>query len=163
MEYLNKLHPNGFPGHILSLKPGMPLMLLRNINPREGLCNGTRLIFREAVNNKLLHCTVTATGKDVFIPRITFRPKDGEFSFLWSRRQFPVRAAFAITINKSQGQTLKSIGVWLRHPVFSHGQLYVAVSRVGSPSNLKIAIKYQKEGVQLLTDNVVYKEVLLPG
>ena len=163
VEYLNKLHPNGFPGHILFLKPGMPLMLLRNINPREGLCNGTRLIFREAVNNKLLRCTVTATGKDVFIPRITFRPKDGEFSFLWCRRQFPVRAAFAITINKSQGQTLKSIGVWLRHPVFSHGQLYVAVSRVGSPSNLKIAIKYQKEGIQLLTDNVVYKEVLLPG
>ena len=163
VEYLNKLHPNGFPGHILSLKPGMPLMLLRNINPKEGLCNGTRLIFREAVNNKLLRCTVTGTGKEVLIPRITFRPKEGEFTFQWTRRQFPVRAAFAITINKSQGQTLKSIGVWLRNPVFSHGQLYVAVSRVGSPGNLKIAIKCQKGEVKFLTDNVVYKEVLLPG
>ena len=163
VEYLNKLQPNGFPGHILSLKPGMPLMLLRNINPKEGLCNGTRLIFREAVNNKLLRCTVTGTGKEVLIPRITFRPKEGEFPFQWSRRQFPVRAAFAITINKSQGQTLKSIGVWLRNPVFSHGQLYVAVSRVGSPANLRIAIKSQKGEVQFLTNNVVYKEVLLSG
>ena len=163
VEYLNKLQPNGFPGHILSLKPGMPLMLLRNINPKEGLCNGTRLIFREAVNNKLLRCTVTGTGKEVLIPRITFRPKEGEFPFQWLRRQFPVRAAFAIAINKSQGQTLKSIGVWLRNPVFSHGQLYVAVSRVGSPANLRIAIKSQKGEVQFLTNNVVYKEVLLSG
>ena len=44
-EYLHTLRPNGFPLHILNLKPGMPLMLLRNINPRQGLCNGTRLIF----------------------------------------------------------------------------------------------------------------------
>ena len=44
-EYLNTLKPNGFPQHILDLKPGMPLMLMRNINPREGLCNGTRLVW----------------------------------------------------------------------------------------------------------------------
>ena len=36
-----------------------------------------------------------------------------------------------ITINKSQGQTLKIVGLDLRHPVFSHGMLYVAVSRTG--------------------------------
>ena len=162
-EYLNKLNPNGFPRHCLNLKAGMPLMLLRNINPKEGLCNGTRLIFKEAINNKLLRCTVTGTGKEVLIPRITFRPKEGDFSFLWTRRQFPVRTSFAITINKAQGQTMKSIGIWLRNPVFSHGQLYVAVSRVGSPSNLKLAIKNQKDGINHHTDNVVYKEVLLPN
>ena len=162
-EYLNKLNPNGFPRHCLNLKAGMPLMLLRNINPKEGLCNGTRLIFKEAINNKLLRCTVTGTGKEVLIPRITFRPKEGDFSFLWTRRQFPVRTSFAITINKAQGQTMKSIGIWLRNPVFSHGQLYVAVSRVGSPAYLKLAIKNQKDGVKHQTDNVVYKEVLLPN
>ena len=73
VEYLNTLQPNGFPRHNLSLKPGMPLMLLRNINPREGLCNGTRLIFKEAINNKLLRCTIVSSGKEVLIPRITFR------------------------------------------------------------------------------------------
>ena len=163
VEYMNTLQPNGFPRHNLTLKPGMPLMLLRNINPTEGLCNGTRLIFKKAINNKLLCCTVAGTDKQVLIPRITFRPKDGQYPFQWTRRQFPVRASFATTINKAQGQTLKFIGVWLRHPVFSHGQLYVAVSRVGSPSNLKIAIKFQDEKPVITTDNVVYREVLLPN
>ena len=43
IEYLNTLCPNGFPRHIITLKPGMPLMLLCNISPKEGLCNGTKL------------------------------------------------------------------------------------------------------------------------
>ena len=63
VEYLHSLTPNGFPPHSLSLKPGMPLMLLRNINPREGLCNGTKLVFEAALDNK--SCSVwclAATG-----------------------------------------------------------------------------------------------------
>ena len=57
-EYLNTLRPNGFPQHIINLKPGMPLMILRNINPRQGLCNGTRVIFDRCIDNKLLQCRV---------------------------------------------------------------------------------------------------------
>ena len=76
IEYLNTLRPNGFPRHNIILKPGMPLMLLRNTNPREGLCNGTRMIFDTTINNKLLRCTIAGTTKQVLIPRITFRPKD---------------------------------------------------------------------------------------
>ena len=53
-EYLNSLNPNGFPPHLLNLKPGMPLMLLRNINPREELCNGTKLLFEKSLDNKVL-------------------------------------------------------------------------------------------------------------
>ena len=101
-EYLNTLRPNGFPQHSLSLKPRMPLMLLRNINPRQGLCNGTRLRFDKAIDNKLLQCTIVESGRIVLIPRITFIPKPGEYPFEWQRRQFPVRPAFASTINKSQ-------------------------------------------------------------
>jgi ATP-dependent DNA helicase PIF1 len=160
-EYLNTLNPNGFSRHILTLKPGIPLMLLRNINPREGLCNGTRLIFREAISAKLLRCTISRTGREVLIPRITFLPKEGLFPFHWARRQFPVRVAFAVTINKAQGQTMRHIGVWLRNPVFGHGQLYVAASRVGSPDHIKFAIKYQTEELPNTTSNVVYREVLL--
>ena len=71
-EYLNTLTPSGFPRHFLKLKPGMPLMLLRNLSPKEGLCNGTRLIFKRCLINKLLVCNIKATGKEFLIPRIKF-------------------------------------------------------------------------------------------
>ena len=161
IEYLNTLYPRGFPRHIISLKPGMPLMLLRNINPKEGLCNGTKLIYVKNINMKLLVCKIPGKNKEILIPRIKFIPDPGSFPFEWSRLQFPVRVAFSSTINKSQGQTLKQVGVWLRSPVFGHGQLYVACSRVGNPTALKIAITQQSEEDVDETDNVVYREVLL--
>ena len=160
-EYLNTLQPNGFPHHTLTLKSGMPLMLLRNINPRQGLCNGTRLIFDKAIDNKLLQCRIVGSDRMVLIPRITFIPKLGDYPFQWQRRQFPVRPAFVTTINKSQGQTLKNVGVWLRGEVFGHGQLYVACSRVSLPSNLKFAIMRKPDQEQWTVQNIVFNEVLL--
>jgi ATP-dependent DNA helicase PIF1 len=160
-EYLHTLRPNGFPQHVINLKPGMPLMLLRNINPRQGLCNGTRLIFDKCIENKLLKCNILETSRVVLIPRITFIPKPSEYPFEWQRRQFPVRPAFAITINKSQGQTLKFAGVWLRGEVFAHGQLYVACSRVSHPDNLRFALKRDPNRAECIATNIVYKEVLL--
>ena len=65
-----------------------------------------------------------------------------------------------MTINKSQGQTLKKVGVWLSEPCFGHGQLYVAISRVGSPHDIKLAIKKTDDHPYNYTNNVVYKEVL---
>ena len=160
-EYLNTLCPNGFPRHVLSLKPGMVIMLLRNISPKEGLCNGTKLIYQRTLNNRLLECKLAASDKTVLIPRIKFISDSGSFAFDWARRQFPVRLAFATTINKAQGQTLKKVGVWLRSPVFSHGQLYVASSRTGNPDALKFAVKQQEGQARGFTTNVVYNEVLL--
>ena len=158
-EYLNTLSPNGFPSHMIRIKPGTPLMLLRNINPREGLCNGTRLLFRQAINNRILECSIMSSGRVVLIPRICFIPKVNEYPFSWQRRQFPVRPAFAMTINKSQGQTLRMAAVWLRNQVFAHGQLYVACSRVQTPADLKFAVYVEdKDSI----NNVVYHEVLLP-
>ena len=70
-----------------------------------------------------------------------------------------------MTINKSQGQTLKRCGVLLTDPVFAHGQLYVALSRVGDPSCVAVLIPPDADadgvdGSQNITRNVVWQEVL---
>ena len=79
-------------------------------------------------------------------------PTDMPFEF--KRIQFPIRLAFAMTINKSQGQSLTVCGLNLENPCFSHGQLYVACSRVGKSSALFVLAPDKK------TKNVVYHKVL---
>lgn len=159
-EYLNTLCAPGFPPHCLSIKPGMPLMLLRNLSATDGLCNGTRLIAGRVLSTRLMEATIACgknAGKDVLIPRLPMQPPDDAYPFRWERRQFPVRPAFAMTVNKAQGQTLGRVAVFLEEPVFSHGQLYVAASRVGRPSDLRIALPAGSQGA---TRNVVYTEVM---
>ena len=91
-------------------------------------------------------------GEAVLIPRIPMIPTDLPFQF--KRLQFPIRLAFAITINKAQGQSLEKCGIDLNTDCFSHGQLYVACSRVGKPDNLFICSK------NWTAKNVVYSQVL---
>eukprot|EP01083_Nonionella_stella_P158388 515518_1 len=65
----------------------------------------------------------------------------------FQRIQYPIQLAFAMTCNKAQGQTLKQLGLYLPIPVFTHGQLYVALSRPDNPDGLKILIeKTPKQG-----------------
>ena len=154
-EYLHTLTPDGFPPHTLMLKPGVPLILLRNLNPKQGLCNGTKLIFNGLISNRVLECTVVETQEKVLIPRITFVPLPETWPEDWQRIQFPVKIAFAFTINKSQGQTMQTVGLFLRPEVFTHGQLYVAISRVRSPEHLKIAL------IDDYVNNIVFKDVLI--
>ena len=111
----------------------------------------------------LLECSIVGgdfCNRKVLIPRISLKPKERELPCEWTRRQFPVRVSFSMTINKSQGQTLQNVGVWLYDNCFSHGQLYVAVSRVGSPDRIRLAIRKTDDLPEGATANVVYKEIL---
>ena len=161
LEYMNKETPPGFPPHQLKLKKYAPIILLRNIDPANGHCNGTKYVINQMTEN-VLDAVVAGgvhAGKRLFIPRISLSSPDSH-SYSMIRKQFPVRLAFGITANKSQGQTLKKVGISLRSIFFSHGQFYVACSRVESSKNLKIWIKNSKDNVYAYTDNVVYSEVL---
>jgi hypothetical protein len=120
----------------------------------------------EEVSSRVLKAKIVTgmhKGEVYFLPRITIIPNDTSLGVRFRRRQFPVRPAFAMTINKSQGQTLDFVVLYLHVPVFAHGQLYVGMSRVGAPDRLKIlAQKDWRAGkTGYVTQNIVFQEVLL--
>ena len=168
LEDLTTKTPNGFPPAQLKLKVGAPLILLRNLNPSQGLVNGTRL--------KLLHikkrCLIVERkdGEKTFkhfLCRISF--ESNEYGFPIKRFQFPVKLCFAMTVHKAQGQTLSRAGLYLPVPCFAHGSYYTALSRVSNFDKIKVfaphwtKIKdtsFFKKISQPHTRNIVYDQVL---
>ncbi|XP_026396243.1 ATP-dependent DNA helicase PIF1-like [Papaver somniferum] len=132
-EHLNEIAPGGLPLHELKLKVGAPVMLLRNVSAKNGLCNGTSLI----INNFFPNCidavilSGNSAGKRVSLHRLPMSlPENLEMSFKIIHKQFAVHMYFAFTINKARGETIENTGIYLLEHVFSHGQLYVRLSGV---------------------------------
>ncbi|GJZ77326.1 ATP-dependent DNA helicase PIF1-like protein [Tanacetum coccineum] len=161
VEFLNSFKFPGMPPHEFHIKKELPVMLLRNLNPSQGLCNGTRLIITD-VGQVVIHAKILTgshIGDEVVIHRIIITSPQTKWPFVLKRRQLPVKPCYAMTINKSQGQSLNYVGLYFPNPFFSHGQLYVALSRVTSPTGLKILmIQDADEGLRNRTRNIVFRE-----
>ncbi|XP_074361199.1 uncharacterized protein LOC141701448 [Apium graveolens] len=163
VEFLNSIDMSGMPKHELKLKVGVVVMLTRNINQVLGLCNGTRMVikklFKWTVECEII--TGSHAGAMHIIPRFTTTSNESnsKWPFIFKRRQLPLQVCFAMTINKSQGQSLEKVGVYLPSPTFCHGQLYVALSCVTSPAGLHILLGDGTTEKKYSTKNIVYEEV----
>ncbi|KAK2449945.1 ATP-dependent DNA helicase RRM3 [Trifolium repens] len=75
-EFLNSLHTSGLPNHSIKLKVGIPIMLLRNLDQSEGLCNGTRLTVTKLEDHVIAAKIITGKniGQELYIPRMPMSP-----------------------------------------------------------------------------------------
>ena len=108
-DVLHSLNAPGLPLHVRKLKIGFPVMLIRNLNARDGLCYGTRLIITRLCDTHLF-AKLPGGNESFVIPRIPIVSQTDNLPFRLERTQIPLKLAFSMTINKSQGQTLQRVG-----------------------------------------------------
>ena len=157
---LNKYEEGGLPPHILKLKIGAPVILLRNMNPSEGHCNGTRYVVSD-IHPRIIDLKIAngpRKGEIFPLMRVKLFNSNNKKYMKFSRKQFPIKLSFAFTANKAQGQSFNYVGVCLAmSDFFAHGQFYVSVSRATRPENLHILLRPDSRNI---AQNVVYDEIL---
>ena len=172
-EFLNSLSLSGLPEHELHLRVDSVVILLRNMDIKGGHCNGTRYLVKHIGEYRLVLHKLEAGPDDkdkvLILPRIPLRYNGVDLPFEICRLQFPVKLAFALTINRSQGQSVSKCGILLPKNVWTHGQIYVAFSRCGNPNKIHVWAEQEQfkhlfggklpEG-KILVKNVVYREVV---
>ena len=161
-EFLRSIQSSSLPPGDLKIKIGCPIILLRNLSPSKGLCNGSQMTVVD-MSERVLHVHLIGGDHDgqlALIPCICLIPTSTpNFAFKFKRLQFPVRLTFAITINKAQGQSISYVGVDICIPVFAHGQLYIALSRATTKQNIKVLLP--SDNTNSKTTNIVYQEAFL--
>ena len=159
-DFFNQLSNPNAPPHKLELSVGMECYVLRNVSPMDGIVNNT-MVRIVSCTRSLIKVIVIEKGTVHFIPRINFTITLGKKNFSILRKQFPLRAAYAKTINRGQGATLDKTGVDIIEEPFAHGQLLVALSRVRSRKDIIFLVTPdQVKNGAVTTRNVVYPELL---
>jgi len=130
----------GVPSHVLHLKVDDICMVMRNLNRKEGLAKNLRVKIVKLYDHVIRVCTLNPVGRRYYnIPRIRFSVSlPYGRSVKIERRQFPLRLAYSMTFNKSQGQEFQMVLADIRNNPFTHGHLYVALSRIRIARNIKL-------------------------
>jgi PIF1-like helicase len=159
LDYVAQRPPPGMPPHTLHVKTNAIFRLLRNLSIDQGLVKNTRVIVIGMGNHliKIQRLRSNHLDDDIcLLPQITFTLQLPS-GYTLTRTQFPLAPSYATTFNSCQGMTLNTVGIDLTHPVFSHGQLYTALSRVRHRSHVKIRLPSNESK----TTNVTFPELLL--
>ena len=160
-EFLHLQNENGVPPHALRLVVGALYQLVRNFSAADRLMNHTHVILRAVHANHLL--IETLDGRCFPLPRICFRWPLARGTTNIIRRQYPLRLAYASTFNGAQGSTLIRCVLDSRTSPFTHGHLYVALSRVQDRHSIRVLTSLERctDAGIALTKNIVWKELLL--
>jgi hypothetical protein len=162
LDYVARNTPPGLPPHCLTLKTNTVFRILRNFSVDRGLVKNTRVVITimgfRLITVRILRSGMSADPQDdeILIPRINFDATLHSGHTLL-RKQFPLAASYATTFNSCQGLTLNRLGVDLTRPVFSHGQLYTALSRIRHRSHARVRLPPGTTS----TTNVTYPELLV--
>jgi hypothetical protein len=157
-DYVQSLAMKGAPPWMLQFKPGAKYMCIRNIDPARGLINGTMLkllsVGRNLIQVQILSGKSTGSCDVLLRSMFTITPEASGLPFTILRSQFPIIPAYCLSVHKAQGQSLRKVGIVFETDPFTHGQLYVALSRVGGWD--QVCTYYQGDDVL----NVVLRHLL---
>jgi hypothetical protein len=161
VDLLNCYRDNQSPPHNLQLAVGDICYLYRTLSKKDGLVTNARVRILEIKRHSIRIQTLTKTPKSFSIPRVRFTVKlPWGKSYKLIRSQFPLRLAYAISINKSQGQEYDKVVFDIRNQPFQHGHSYVALSRVTSGQGVALYVKEDSDHEQVsVMNNVVYNEL----
>jgi len=161
-EFLNSINRPGVSPHELKLAVGDICIVMRNLNKKGGLTNNRRVAVLAIQRSAVKVQTIGPNPKTFTLPRIRFKFRLPRGSFEMMRTQFPLRLAYCMTYNKSQGQELQAVLVDLRKPAFSHSHLYVALSRVRHRDGIAAFVSDDDvaDSEVPFTLNIVYPELL---
>nr|XP_027103021.1 uncharacterized protein LOC113724311 [Coffea arabica] len=162
-QSLNRLLESVFPDLHLYSKDSYTMINRCILAPKNSSVDELNELLINRFPGNLQRLCLAVMQEKVFIPKIPLQTSDNERNGIpFIRTQFPARLCFALTINKSQGQTLDYIGLYLCEPIFSHGQLYVALSRARTAAELKVLLvpgTFDERKTDCKTRNIVFNEI----
>jgi ATP-dependent DNA helicase PIF1 len=160
LEIIAAMQMTGAPPGVLRLKVGARYMIIKNM--QDGVFNGVRCQLISFAGTMCVFVKLLSgpgIGTTILLPRCVFTisTEASGLPFNVRRRQFPLIPAFAVTVHKAQGQTLQRVGLYLTNPIFTHGQLYTAMSRTRGWQHITV---FSQLPIPSHVNNCVCKHVL---